>query len=177
MKRTALILAGAAVFDLGVMTVAAHAQQQMRPPTVRIPTTSTGPTVPGPGAGGAVVDPTGPGGSGGCTPGSPIRGGTANPCGPAAISDQAAAGNLTSFTPTAPSGGQTRGDISGTVSSIPGLQTRGGNYLKIDDVNTLRACTARGGQAVPHEGVQQCRLPTGGPTLGNPRPGGIPPRN
>lgn len=174
MKRTALILAGAAVFDLGVMTVAAQAQQQTRPPRVSIPTTSTGPTVPGPGAGGAVVDPTGPGGSGGCTPGSPIRGGTANPCGPAAISDQAAAGNLTSFLSTAQPGGQTRG---GVVTDHKGERVI---YMKIDLTNTLQACTARGGQAVTHEGAQQCRIPApAAPSVGNPtrRPGGIPPRN
>ena len=43
MKRTALILAGAAAFDLGVMAVAVQAQQQTQTPR------STGPAPSGPG--------------------------------------------------------------------------------------------------------------------------------
>ena len=43
MKRTALILAGAAAFDLGVMAVAVQAQQQTQTPL------STGPAPSGPG--------------------------------------------------------------------------------------------------------------------------------
>ena len=49
---------------------------------VSIPTPSTRPTIPDAASGAAVREP---GGSGGCTPGSPIPGGTANPCAPAAI--------------------------------------------------------------------------------------------
>lgn len=81
MRRTALILAGAAAFGLSIMAVAAEAQQQTRPPPVRIPTTTTGPTFPGTADGAAVRDPTG---TGGCTPGSPVPGGTGNPCASAA---------------------------------------------------------------------------------------------
>lgn len=108
MKRSALILAGAVALNLGIMTATAEAQQRGQAPTntdvidvkdqlnlvapqrsqtppVRIPSTSTGPTFPGPGQGGAVIDPAGPGGSGGCTPGGiSSAGGLGNPCGPAA---------------------------------------------------------------------------------------------
>lgn len=170
MKRTALILAGAAAFDLGVMAVAAQAQQQTQTPPVRIPTTTTGPTFPGPGEGGAVVDPTGPGGNGGCTPGGvPRPGRPSEPCAPAAISDQAAAGNLTSFLPTAESDGFK-------------IKSLGATYIKVDRVNTIQACRARQGEVVRHEGAQQCRLPVseapavGNPTLNPTRRPGMPPR-
>ncbi len=167
MKRTALILAGAVAFDLGVMAVAAQAQQQTQAPPVRIPTTSTGPTFPGSGEGGAVVDPTGPGGNGGCTPGGvPRPGRPSEPCGPAAITDQAAQGNLTAVLPTA--------------EGVPFKEQRV-TYFKIDRVNTIQACRARQGEVVRHQGAQQCRIPPPPPAaVGNPslpRPGGIPPRN
>ncbi|MBX9803708.1 MAG: hypothetical protein K2Y04_13240 [Caulobacteraceae bacterium] len=165
MKRAALILAGAAAFDLGVMAVAAQAQQAGAPP-VRIPTTSTGPTFPGPGEGGAVVDPTGPGGNGGCTPGGvPRPGRPSEPCAPAAISDQAAQGNLTSFMRTSP-------------SDELKIKMLGTTYIKVDRVNTIQACRARQGEVVMHEGAQQCRITAPeAPAVGNPlrnRP--IPPR-
>ncbi|MBI2260781.1 MAG: hypothetical protein HYU62_03865 [Caulobacterales bacterium] len=40
-------------------------------------------------------------------------------------------------------------------------------FIKIDAVNTVQACTARRGEIVRHEGVQQCRLPApaGSPNL------------
>lgn len=165
MKRAALILAGAAAFDLGVMAVAAQAQQAGAPP-VRIPTTSTGPTFPGPGEGGAVVDPTGPGGNGGCTPGGvPRPGRPSEPCAPAAISDQAAQGNLTSFMRTSP-------------SDELKIKMLGATYIKVDRVNTIQACRARQGEVVMHEGAQQCRIAAPeAPAVGSPprnRP--IPPR-
>ncbi len=47
MKKTTLILAGAAALCLGAVGVAAQAQQQTREPP-RLPTSSTGPTFPGP---------------------------------------------------------------------------------------------------------------------------------
>ena len=129
MKRTALILAGAAVFDLGVMVVAAPAQDRTQTPTPRTP----GPASPGQGQ------------------------------------DRTASG-IRVFEDLA---------IIGT----PDTHTKYGpvEYLKIDGVNTIRACRARQGEVVRLEGVQQCRLPTpAAPAVGNPnlpRPGGIPPRN
>jgi hypothetical protein len=149
MKRTALILAGAAAFDLGVMAVAAQAQQTGDIPPTR-PT--HGSPMGGPIFGLSVQDPTG---TGGCTPGGPLSNGTANPCGPAALSGEG-----------------TRG------KHFPVL------HIRIDRVNTIQACRARQGEVVMHEGAQQCRIPDpaaaaiGNPTL-NPtrRPGGIPPRN
>lgn len=188
MKRTALILAGAAAFDLGVMAVAVQAQT---PPTTRsdefvnqgLITNSNSkltaqdrqPASPGTASGAAVVDPTGPGGNGGCTPGGPIPGGRPNPCPPPAISDQAAAGNLTSFARTNPSGGQWNS------SGHREQKQEAAIYIKLDRVNTIQACTARGGEVVPHQGAQHCRIPPpAAPVVGNPtlpRPGGIPPRN
>lgn len=109
MKRTALILAGAVAFDLGVMVVAAQAQQQGDIPPTR-PT--HGSPMSGPIYGLVVQDPTG---TGGCTPGSPLSSGTANPCAPAAITDQAAQGNLTAVMPTA--GGKGRRDTRRTTTS------------------------------------------------------------
>jgi hypothetical protein len=190
MKRTALILAGAVAFDLGVMAVAAQAQQAGDPPpsssgtnineglitntNSKFPTQpSTGTVSPGPRTGGtAVWDPTG---TGGCTPGSPLSGGTANPCAPGAIggqiTDQAAQGNLSLATPTA--GGDGPRDHKGDSYT----------YFKIDRVNTLQSCRARQGEVVRHEGAQQCRIPpqppaaVGNPTLNSTRrPGGTPPR-
>lgn len=196
MKRTALILAGAAAFDLGVMAVAAQAQQRSQtpnntdvievkdqlnlvpqqrtqtPPT-RIPTTSTGPTLPGPDGGGAMGQAPAGTRPGDCVlrPGQPVLDG---PCGPAAISDQAAAGNLTSFAPTAPSGGQTRG------GGLGAHKMEGTGEFKIDRVNTIQACTARGGEVVPHQGAQHCLIPApsapaAAPVVGNRRPGASPP--
>lgn len=159
MKRTALILASAAAFDLGVMVVAAQAQQQGDIPPTR-PT--HGSPMSGPIYGLAVQDPTG---TGGCTPGSPLPGGTANPCAPAAITDQAAQGNLTAVMPTA--GGE----------RPTGHKTDNFIYIKLDRVNTLQACRTRQGEVVRHQGAQQCRLPAAVPSQGNPRPGASPPRN
>ena len=146
MKRTALILAGAAAFDLGVMAVAAQAQQAGTPP-VRIPTTSTGPTFPGPGDGAAVRDPGGPGGNGGCIPRPNIPGGG-------------------SCEPSAQSG------------TFHGMKMANTVFIRIDRVNTVRACATRGGEVVPHEGVQQCLIPgPEAPAIGNPlRNPPIPPR-
>lgn len=89
MQKTALILAGAAVFDLGVMVVASQAQQAPLPPS------------------------------------SFQIGGSADP--------------------------------SRAVDM----------FLKIDRVNSVQACTARRGEVVMREGVQQCRLPgpAGSPDL------------
>lgn len=85
MKSPLLMLAGALALNVGVMAAAAEAQQRGQTPPVRIPPTSTGPTFPGPGQGAAVIDPAGPGGNGGCTPGGvPGAGGAGGPCGPAA---------------------------------------------------------------------------------------------
>lgn len=102
MKRTALILAGAAVFDLGTITVAAQAQQVTQQPLVR-PSTNV-----------AVA------------PGRAPPPSTA----PAVTAD-------------------------GTD-----LYMKFGRaaFVKIDIVNTVRACTARRGEVVVHEGVQQCRI-------------------
>jgi hypothetical protein len=87
MKRTALILAAAAAFNLGVMAVATQAQQRTQDPPPRQPV----PASPGPMSGAAVQAPGGPGGTDDCTP---RPGGAPRPCPPPAISDQAAAGNL-----------------------------------------------------------------------------------
>ncbi|MDO9588906.1 MAG: hypothetical protein Q7J13_13350 [Brevundimonas sp.] len=145
MKRTALILAGAAAFDLGVMAVAAQAQQQTREP----------PRISGPGAGRetapsglAVQDPTGPGGNGGCTPGLPNSGGSTGPCtgAPVAISDQAGAAGGQEPRRSAGPGGNIKWDIEY-------------RFFKIEAALTPRACIARRGEVVMHEGVRQCRLP------------------
>lgn len=150
MKRTALILAGAAVFDLGVMAVAAQAQQRTQTPPVRSGPTASGPPSPGPMPGVAVQDPTGPGGTGGCipTPGRPGTGGTANPCAP------------------------------GVIAETTDHKHRETIFIKVDQVNTIQACTARGGEVVRREGVRQCRIPPA-PTVGDSirRPGGIPPHH
>lgn len=182
MKRTALILAGAAAFDLGLMAVSAQAHPRQDPSTrvddfvnqglitnsnSKLPERSAQPDSTGPVSSDSpsrapVVDPTG---TGGCTPGSPLSSGTANPCAPAAITDQAAQGNLTAVMPTA--GGE----------RPTGHKTDTYIYIKLDRVNTLQACRARQGEVVRHQGAQQCRLPAAVPSQGNPRPGASPPRN
>lgn len=194
MNRTALILAGAVVFDLGVMAVSAQAQT---PPgrgddfvnqglitnsNSKLSAAPAEPATPPPAAdvGGPrsapVVDPTGPGRNGGCTPGLPTAAG--GPCNPAAISDQAAQGNLSFQAPTGPA-------ASAFGPDRP-TKSKGGRveYFKIDRVNTIQACSGRGGEVVMHEGARQCRIPAddgaaAAPSIGNParRPGGIPPRN
>ncbi len=173
MRKTALILASALAFDLGIVSVAAQAQQQTPEPP-RGPATGTGPT--GGRAGGvsglAAVDPDSPGAATGrgnqLGPG--YGGGPAcEECTdePAAISDQAAAGNLTSYLAATPSDGH--------------KHRQDHVFIKLDRVNTVRACLARRGDVVDHEGARQCRLPqAGGAAIGNPTrnlPGGIPPRN
>lgn len=91
MRKTAIILAGAAMFDLGVVAVSVQAQESLRP--------------------------------------SPGTVGTA------------------------------RGTTSNPESSGPAGQTRAVDmFLKIDRVNSVQACTARRGEVVRHEGVQQCRM-------------------
>lgn len=82
MKRTPLILAAALVFNLGIMTAVAEAQQRGQAPTPRSGSTSAGPVSPGSTSGAGVWDPTG---TGGCTPGGiPGSGGGGIPCGAAA---------------------------------------------------------------------------------------------
>ena len=51
------------------------------------------------------------------------------------------------------------------------------NIGGLNAVNTVEACTARGGQMIANRGVQQCRLPAAVPSPGTPGPGTIPPRN
>lgn len=112
MKRTALILAGATIFDLGTVAVTAQAKQTTQSPTLRSGTNIT----PSPGQASSIIE-------------------------------------------------------------NKGEQTI---FIKIDSLNTVRACTARRGVVVVQDGVQQCRLAApDAPAIGNPtqRPGGIPPRN
>lgn len=97
MKRTALILAGAAVFDLGVVAVSAQAQQTTREPAPR-------------------------------------------------------SGPVSSGQASRPSTGP--GDNSGHIDH----KSSRAIFIKIDIVNTVRACTTRRGEVVVHEGVQQCRI-------------------
>jgi hypothetical protein len=119
MRRTALILAAATAFDLGVMTVGAQAQQNA--PTTR----STGTASSSPGQGG-----TGAG--------------------------------LKTFEDLATrhegrgAASQTGWDISGDIKLLKTV------HIKIDAVNTVRACLAKRGEVVTHEGAQQCRLPDAG---------------
>lgn len=180
MERKALILAGAVAFDLGVMAVAAQAQQTMDPPPVhtttippegrldllRVPPTGSSPTnSPSPGPAGGAAMGQAPAGTrpGDCVlrPTSPTPGGSTGPCGPAAISDQAAAGNLSHNLPSASVDGKHYPTI----------------HIRIDRVNTIQACTERGGEVVPHQGAQHCRIPQSAaePVVGE--PAGIPPRN
>lgn len=108
MTRTALILAGAIAFDLGVMAAAAQAQQRTQGPAPRSAPTSTGPV-----SGGAVVAPAGTGAPGGCTPGLPGPSGATGPCAGAppmgivladAIKDMSANANKSTVAPTDQSG-------------------------------------------------------------------------
>lgn len=132
MRRTALILAGAAAFDLGVMVVTAQARPVQDPPTTRR---------------GAVTDPSG---TRDCTdrrPGVPCTAGPAP-------------------SPALQADGKFRHEYV---------------FIKIDAALPLRACIARRGEVVEHEGVRQCRLPAADAgAIENPnrsRPGGVPPRN
>jgi hypothetical protein len=158
-------------FDLGVMAVAAQAQQQTQTLPVRTPTTTMGPTFPGPDAAAAPVwDENG---TTDCTNGGrPGAGGRPTSCGPAAISDQAAQGNLSAVMPSAQPQFKSK-----SKSKSKGVYTMD---LKIDRVNTIQACRARQGEVVREQGVQLCRMPVSeAPAVGNPtlpRAGGIPPR-
>lgn len=123
MRKTALILAGAAVFDLGIVVVSVQAQESSRP--------SAGTVVTAPGM----------------TPNrDPIDQDaqiTACANGKHFPREQLSACRAN---PSDPSG--------------PASQTRAVDmFLKIDDRLTARACTARRGEVVRHEGVEQCRLP------------------
>lgn len=83
--------------------------------------------------------------------------------------------------------GDERGAMLGTVNgqhsdreSGPASMSAIDIFIKIDGVNNVRACLARRGEVVTHEGVQQCRLPpseTPAASAPTRRPGGIPPRN
>lgn len=166
MKNAALILASVAAFDLGVMAVAAQANPGMQNPPTRsddfvnqgLITNSNskigakkaekedGPVVQDSTSKTKVYDPTG---TGGCTPGSPLSGGTSNPCAPSA---NALSNKRGKHFPT--------------------------TYIRVDKVNTIKSCTARGGEVILHQGVQQCRISAPETkTLGNPRPGASPPKN
>lgn len=144
MKRTALILAGAAVFDLGTVAVTAQAQQVTQQPLIR------------------------PGTNVAASEGQDARGTTGTG------DERDGALGTVSLSGSTDNGGRQTSRERYIDKSSPMI------FIKIDIVNTVRACTARRGDVVVRDGVQQCRLPApDAPTIGNPtqRPGGIPPRN
>ena len=126
MKKTALILAGAAAFDLGVMTVSVQAQESLRP--------SPGSVVAAPGTTSNRDNIDQDAQLTACANGKHIPDARLSTC---------------RATPS---------DSSGTASQTRSVDM----FLKIDRVNSVQACTARRGEVVRHEGVQQCRLPAPG---------------
>ena len=123
MRKTAIILATAAVFDLGVIVVSVSAQEGLRP------SSGTVVTVPGTTSNRDHIDQDAR--IRGCANGKHLPDAQLSAC------------------------RDTTADSSG-----PASQTRAVDmFLKIDGVNSVQACTARRGDVVRHEGVQQCRLP------------------
>ncbi|MDI1328155.1 MAG: hypothetical protein PSV23_15285 [Brevundimonas sp.] len=126
MRKTAIILAGAAIFDLGVVVVSVQAQESLRP------TPGTVVTAPGTTSNRDHIDQDAQ--LRGCANGKHLPEAQLSAC------------------------RDTTAD-----SSSPAGQTRAVDmFLKIDRVNSVQACTARRGEVVRHEGVQQCRLPATG---------------
>lgn len=126
MRKAALILAGAAAFDLGVMAVSVQAQESLRP--------SPGTVVAAPGT-------------------------TSN----RDHIDQDAQLTACANGKHIPEARLSTCRATPSDSSGPASQTRSVDmFLKIDRVNSVQACTARRGEVVRHEGVQQCRLPAPG---------------
>lgn len=188
MKRTALIFAGAAVFDLGVMTVSAQAQQTTQSPLIR------------PGTNAASQDQANSNRDHKHERTifikidnlNTVRACTARR-GEVVVHEGVQQCRL----PTPDTPGDTPStswqlDVpfylgaatdNGVRQSSPDHYIDKSNpviFIKIDSVNTVQTCARRRGEVVAVEGVQQCRLPTpDAPAIGNPtpRPGGIPPRN
>lgn len=126
MRKTAIILAGAAMFDLGVVVVSVQAQESARPSPGTVVTAPR--TTPNRDHIDQDAQLTA------CANGKHIPDARLSAC---------------RATPADPSG--------------PASQTRAVDmFLKIDRVNSVQACTARRGEVVRHEGVQQCRLPAAG---------------
>ncbi|HWQ85990.1 hypothetical protein [Brevundimonas sp.] len=126
MRKTAIILAGAAIFDLGVIVVSVQAQESSRP--------SPGTVVAAPGTTPNRDHIDQDAQRTACANGKHIPDARLSAC---------------RATPSDPSG--------------PASQTRAVDmFLKIDADFTARACMARRGEVVRHEGVQQCRLPAPG---------------
>ena len=123
MRKTAIILAGAAMFDLGVVVVSVPAQEVFRP------SSGTFVTAPGTTSNRDHIDQ------------DAQRTACAN-------GKHLPEAQLSACRDNAPD------------SASPAGQTRAADmFLKIDRVNSVQACTARRGEVVRHEGVQQCRLP------------------
>ena len=56
--------------------------------------------------------------------------------------------------------GSETGDARATANPSGGpIDIESWSWGRIDRVNTVQACAARGGVVVMHEGTQQCRLP------------------
>jgi len=131
MRKTAIILASAAIFDLGVVVVSVPAQEVFRP------SSGTFVTAPGTTSNRDHIDHD-----------AQLRG-CAN--GKHLPEAQLSACRDTTVDPSGPAGQNRAVDM----------------FLKLDGVNSVQACTARRGEVVRHEGIQQCRLPAsaGSPNL------------
>ena len=126
MRKAAIILAGAAIFDLGLVVVSVQAQESRRP------STGTVGTAPGTTSNRDHIDQDAQ--LTACATGKHIPEAPLSAC-----------------------------RAAPPESSGPAGQTRSVDmFLKIDRVNSVQACTARRGEVVRHEGVQQCRLPAPG---------------
>lgn len=163
MRKTALILAGAAAFDLGVMAVAAQAQQAQGSPTSGPTTTGQAPAGIRGGfiiplvAGRARSETTGDQSPEAtrATDGHKIEGvagvracspGAAGPCRDPAPFDPSA--------PAVPAAAQRSATTDLYMKTSGNLR-----YLKIDNTHTARTCIAQRGEVIMREGVQQCALP------------------
>ncbi len=126
MRKTAILLAGAAIFDLGLVVVSVQAQEGLRP------SPGTVGTAPGTTSNRDHIDQDAQ--LTACATGKHIPEAPLSAC-----------------------------RAAPPESSGPAGQTRSVDmFLKIDRVNSVQACTARRGEVVRHEGVQQCRLPAPG---------------
>ena len=123
MRKAAIILAGAAIFDLGLIVVSVQAQESLRPPPGAVV------TAPGTTSNRDHIDQDAQ--LTACADGKHIPDARLSAC-----------------------------RASPSASSGPASQTRSVDmFLKIDRVNSVQACTARRGEVVMRDGVQQCALP------------------
>lgn len=180
MRKTAIILAGAAIFDLGVVVVPVQAQQSSRPPA------GTVVTAPGTTPNRDHIDQDAPVtacANGKHIPEAPLSACRADPSDPSGPASQTRAVDMflkidADFTARACASrrgavvrheGVQQCRLPATGDLDIHKQGLALNFTKIDIDYTARACIAQRGEVVTRDGVQQCALPAA-PGDGQPSP-------